>query len=185
MVSSYLEIVTLVLIILVICKMSLKGRVIVESKKNYITADGLKKLEEELAQLKRYLSNDVAQKIKEAREQGDLSENAEYDAAMDEQRDTAAQIEKLENLIKNAEIITGGELGSGKVNIGCTVKVYDVDFDEEMEFKLVGSTEANSLENKISNESPVGRALIGATVGSSVQVETEAGIIEYKILEIK
>ncbi len=80
--------------------MSLKGRVIVESKKNYITADGLKKLEEELAQLKRYLSNDVAQKIKEAREQGDLSENAEYDAAMDEQRDTAAQIEKLENLIK-------------------------------------------------------------------------------------
>ena len=182
---SYLEIVTLVLIILVICKMSLKGRVIVESKKNYITADGLKKLEEELAQLKRYLSNDVAQKIKEAREQGDLSEHAEYDAAMDEQRDTAAQIEKLENLIKNAEIITGGELGSGKVNIGCTVKVYDVDFDEEMEFKLVGSTEANSLENKISNESPVGRALIGATVGSSVQVETEAGIIEYKILEIK
>ena len=165
--------------------MSLKGRVIVESKKNYITADGLKKLEEELAQLNRYLSNDVAQKIKEAREQGDLSVNAVYDAAMDEQRDTAAQIEKLENLIKNAEIITGGELGSGKVNIGCTVKVYDVDFDEEMEFKLVGSTEANSLENKISNESPVGRALIGATVGSSVQVETEAGIIEYKILEIK
>ena len=130
--------------------MSLKGRVIVESKKNYITADG-------------------PQKSKEAREQGDLSENAEYDAAMDEQRDTAAQIEKLENLIKNAEIITGGELGSGKVNIGCTVKVYDVDFDEEMEFKLVGSTEAN----------------IGATVGASVQVETEAGIIEYKILEIK
>lgn len=77
---------------------------------------------------------------------------AEYDAAMDEQRDTAAQIEKLENLIKNAEIITGGELGSGKVNIGCTVKVYDVDFDEEMEFKLVGSTEANSsLKTKFSN----------------------------------
>ena len=165
--------------------MSLKGRVIVESKKNYITADGLKKLEEELAQLKRYLSNDVAQKIKEAREQGDLSENAEYDAAMDEQRDTAAQIEKLENLIKNAEIITGGELGSGKVNIGCTVKVYDVDFDEEMEFKLVGSTEANSLENKISNESPVGRALIGKKKGEEVEVETPGGVMKYKILSIQ
>jgi len=127
----------------------------------------------------------VAQKIKEAREQGDLSENAEYDAAMDEQRDTAAQIEKLENLIKNAEVIPEGELSSGKVNIGCTVKVFDIDFDEEMEFKLVGSTEANSLENKISNESPVGKALIGAVVGETVQVETEAGVIKYKILDIK
>lgn len=156
-----------------------------EAKKNYITADGLKKLEEELAQLKKYLSNDVAQKIKEAREQGDLSENAEYDAAMDEQRDTAAQIEKLENLIKNAEVIQAGEISSDKVNIGCTVKVFDVEFDEEMEFKLVGSTEANSLENKISNESPVGKALIGATVGETVKVETEAGVMEYKILEIK
>lgn len=156
-----------------------------ESKKNYITADGLRKLEEELAQLRKYLSNDVAQKIKEAREQGDLSENAEYDAAMDEQRDTAAQIEKLETLIKNAEVIAAGEGNSDKVNIGCTVKVYDVEFEEELEFKLVGSTEANSLENKISNESPVGKALIGSTVGETVKVETEAGTIEYKILEIK
>lgn len=156
-----------------------------EAKKNYMTEDGLKKLEEELAQLKKYLSNDVAQKIKEAREQGDLSENAEYDAAMDEQRDTAAQIEKLENLIKNAEVIPAAELGSDKVNIGCTVKVFDIDFDEEMEFMLVGSTEANSLENKISNESPVGKALIGSAVGETVEVETEAGVIKYKILEIK
>ncbi len=156
-----------------------------EAKKNYMTADGLKKLEEELAQLRKYLSNDVAQKIKEAREQGDLSENAEYDAAMDEQRDTAARIEKLENLIKNAEVIPEGEHGFDKVNIGCTVKVFDIEFDEEMEFKLVGSTEANSLENKISNESPVGKALIGASVGETVEVETEAGVIKYKILDIQ
>ena len=182
---SYLEIVTLVLIILVICKMSLKGRVIVESKKNYITADGLKKLEEELAQLKRYLSNDVAQKIKEAREQGDLSENAEYDAAKDEQRDIEARIEEIEKILKNAEVVVEDEVDLDKINVGCKVKVHDYEFDEDMELKIVGSTEANSLEGKISNESPVGKALIGAHTGDVVDVEMPMGIMKYKVLEIQ
>ena len=149
-----------------------------------MTADGLKKLEEELAQLRKYLSNDVAQKIKEAREQGDLSENAEYDAAKDEQRDIEARIEELEGILKNAEVVVEDEVDFDKINVGCTVKVYDKTFDEEMEFKLVGSTEANSLEGKISNESPVGQALIGCKVGDQVEVETQAGVMEYEVLHI-
>ena len=128
---------------------------------------------------------EVAQKIKEAREQGDLSENAEYDAAKDEQRDIELRIEELEKLLKNAEVVDEDEVDLDKISIGCKVKVYDVDFDEEMEFKIVGSTEANSLQNKISNESPVGRALLGKRVGDVVDVETQAGIIQYKVLEIQ
>ena len=153
-----------------------------DTKKNILTYAGLTKLENELQDLKVVKRKEVAEKIKEAREQGDLSENAEYDAAKDEQRDIEARIEELENIIKNAEVIQSD--GSGKVNLGCTVKVYDVEFDEELEFKLVGSTETNSLENKISNESPVGSALIGHTAGDVITVETEAGSFEYKILEV-
>ena len=127
----------------------------------------------------------MAQKIKEAREQGDLSENAEYDAAKDEQRDIELRIEELEKLLKNAEVVVEEEIDLDKINIGCKVKVYEVDFDEEMEFKIVGSTEANSLQNKISNESPVGKALIGRKVGDVVDVETQVGTIQYKVLEIQ
>ena len=127
---------------------------------------------------------EVAGKIKEAREQGDLSENAEYDAAKDEQRDIEARIEELEGILKNAEVVVEDEVDYDKINVGCTVKVFDVTFDEEMEFKIVGSTEANSLEGKISNESPVGQALIGKSVGDVVDVETQAGDIQYKVLEI-
>ena len=134
---------------------------------------------------KDYGRKEVAEKIKEAREQGDLSENAEYDAAKDEQRDIELRIEELEKLLKNAEVVVEDEVNLDKINVGCIVKVYDVDFDEEMEFKLVGSTEANSLENKISNESPVGHALIGKRVGDVVDVETQSGIIQYKVLDIK
>ena len=94
-------------------------------------------------------------------------------------------IEELEKLLKNAEVVVEDEVNLDKINVGCIVKVYDVDFDEEMEFKLVGSTEANSLENKISNESPVGHALIGKRVGDVVDVETQSGIIQYKVLDIK
>ena len=130
-------------------------------KKHILTYAGLKKYEDELQDLKVNRRREIAQKIKEAREQGDLSENAEYDAAKDEQRDIEARIEQLEKLLKNAEVVVEDEVNLDKINVGCIVKVYDVDFDEEMEFKLVGSTEANSLENKISNESPVGHALIG------------------------
>ena len=128
---------------------------------------------------------EVAQKIKEAREQGDLSENAEYDAAKDEQRDIELRIEELEKLLKNAEVVVEDEIDTDKINIGCKVKLLDVEYDEEMEFYIVGSTEANSLQNKISNESPVGHALIGKGVGDVVDVETQAGVIQYKVLEIQ
>lgn len=153
-------------------------------KKNILTYAGLKKLEDELQDLKVVRRKEIAQKIKEAREQGDLSENAEYDAAKDEQRDIELRIEELEKLLKNAEVVVEDEIELDKINVGCVVKVYDVEFDEELEFKIVGSTEANSLQNKISNESPVGRALIGAKVGDNVVVETQAGNIEYKVLDI-
>ena len=154
-------------------------------KKNILTYQGLKKLEDELQELKVVRRKEVAAKIKEAREQGDLSENAEYDAAKDEQRDIELRIEELEKLLKNAEVVDEDEIDLDKVSIGCQVKVYDVDFDEEMEFKIVGSTEANSLQNKISNESPVGAALIGKSVGDVVDVETQAGVLQYKVLEIQ
>ncbi len=153
-------------------------------KKNILTYAGLKKLEDELQELKVVKRKEIAQKIKEAREQGDLSENAEYDAAKDEQRDIELRIEELEKLLKNAEVVVEEEIELDKINVGCVVDVYDVEFEEELEFKIVGSTEANSLENKISNESPVGKALMGAKVGDTVSVETQAGIIEYKILGI-
>ena len=154
-------------------------------KKHIITYAGLKQYEDELQDLKVNRRREVAQKIKEAIEQGDLSENAEYDAAKDEQRDIELRIEELEKLLKNAEVVDEDEVDLDKISIGCKVKVYDVDFDEEMEFKIVGSTEANSLQNKISNESPVGRALLGKRVGDVVDVETQAGIIQYKVLEIQ
>lgn len=154
-------------------------------KKHIITYAGLKQYEDELQDLKVNRRREVAQKIKEAREQGDLSESAEYDAAKDEQRDIELRIEELEKLLKNAEVVDEDEVDLDKISIGCKVKVYDVDFDEEMEFKIVGSTEANSLQNKISNESPVGRALLGKRVGDVVDVETQAGIIQYKVLEIQ
>ena len=154
-------------------------------KKHILTYAGLKKYEDELQDLKVNRRREIAQKIKEAREQGDLSENAEYDAAKDEQRDIEARIEELEKLLKNAEVVVEDEVNLDRINVGCRVKVYDMEFEEEMEFKLVGSTEANSLQNKISNESPVGRALIGKKVGEIADVETQAGIIQYKILDIK
>lgn len=154
-------------------------------KKHILTYAGLKKYEDELQDLKVNRRREIAQKIKEAREQGDLSENAEYDAAKDEQRDIELRIEELEKLLKNAEVVVEDEIDVDKINIGCKVKLLDVEYDEEMEFYIVGSTEANSLQNKISNEAPVGRALIGKSVGDVVDVETQAGIIQYKVLEIQ
>ena len=148
-------------------------------KKNLLTYEGLKKLEDELQDLK------VVQRKAIARSFGDLSENAEYDAAKDEQRDIEARIEQIEKILKNAEVVVEDEVDLDKISVGCVVKVLDVEFDEEEEFKLVGSSEANSLNGKISNESPVGKALIGARVGDTIQVETQAGTIEYKVLEIQ
>ena len=143
-------------------------------KKNILTYEGLKKLEDELEDLKVVRRKEVSQKIKEAREQGDLSENAEYDAAKDEQRDIETRIEEIEKILKNSEVVLEEEADSDKVSIGCMVKILDCEYDEELEYKIVGSTEANSLKGKISNESPVGRALIGKAVGDSVTIETQA-----------
>ena len=153
-------------------------------KKTILTYAGLKALEEELENLKVVKRKEVAAKIKEAREQGDLSENAEYDAAKDEQRDIEARIEEIEKILKNAEVVVEDEVDFDKINIGCSVLVYDKEFDEEIQFKIVGSTEANSLQGKISNESPVGQALLGKKVGDEIQVETQAGVMEYKVLKL-
>ena len=153
-------------------------------KKNILTYEGLKELEDELQDLKVNQRREIAQKIKEAREQGDLSENAEYDAAKDEQRDIEARIEQIEKILKNAEVVLDEEIDLDKISIGCLVRVLDVEYDEEEEYKLVGSSEASSLQNKISNESPFGQALIGAKVGDIVEVEAPAGVIKYKVLSI-
>lgn len=156
-----------------------------EDKKIIMTYAGLKNLEDELENLKVVKRKEVAAKIKEAREQGDLSENAEYDAAKDEQRDIEARIEELEKILKNVEVVVEDEVNLDRINVGCTVVVYDEEFEEEMEFSIVGSTEANSLQGKISNESPVGKALIGCKVGDTVVVETQVGEISYKVLKIE
>lgn len=156
-----------------------------EAKKNILTYEGLKKYEDELENLKVVKRQEVAQKIKEARAQGDLSENAEYDAAKDEQRDIEARIDELEKILKNAEVIVEDEVDLDKINIGCQVKILDIEMNQELDYKIVGSTEANSLKGKISNESPVGRALIGAKTGDIVSVETPGGELEYQVLEIQ
>ena len=155
------------------------------AEKQFLTKKGYDERVARLEELKVVRRKEVAQKLKEAREQGDLSENAEYDAAKDEQRDIEARIEELEAILKNAEVVVEDEVDLNKINVGCAVKVYDITFDEEMEFKIVGSTEANSLEGKISNESPVGQALMGKKVNDVVDVETQAGVIQYKVLDIQ
>ena len=137
-------------------------------KKNILTYEGLKKLEDELENLKVVRRKEVSQKIKEAREQGDIE----------------ARIEELEKILKNAEVVVEEEADLDKVSIGCSVKILDCEFEEELEYKIVGSTEANSLKGKISNESPVGKALLGKKVGDTVTVETPAGEFSYKVLSI-
>ena len=154
-------------------------------KKTILTYAGLKKLEDELENLKVVRRKEVSNKIKEAREQGDLSENAEYDAAKDEQRDIEARIDEIEKLLKNVEVVVEDEVDLDKINVGCKVSLYDNEFEEEVEYRIVGSTEANSLEGRISNESPLGKALIGKAVGDLVEVETQVGVAEYKVLKIE
>ena len=156
-----------------------------EERKHILTYAGLKKYEDELQDLKVNRRREIALKIKEAREQGDLSENAEYDAAKDEQRDIEARIEELEALLKNAEVVVEEEADTEAVNIGCKVVIRDMDYKEDLEYKIVGSTEASSLGGCISNESPVGKALIGRKTGDTVKVETPSGdIARFKILSI-
>lgn len=154
-------------------------------KKNILTYSGLKALEDELQDLKVVKRKEVAQKIKEAREQGDLSENAEYDAAKDEQRDIEARIEEIEKILKNAEVVDEDEVDLKAINVGCRVKLADKANKREMEIKIVGSTEANSLKGMISNESPLGNALMGKKVGDVIEFEAPIGIIKYKVIEIQ
>jgi len=153
--------------------------------KKILTYTGLRALEEELENLKVVRRKEVAVKIREAREQGDLSENAEYDAAKDEQRDIETRIEEIEKILKNVEVVDEDEVDLDKINVGCTVTLYDKEFEEEVEYRIVGSTEANSLAGKISNESPLGKALLGKAVGEDVEVEAQAGVIEYTVLKIE
>ena len=153
-------------------------------EKKILTYAGLRALEDELENLKVVRRKEVAVKIREAREQGDLSENAEYDAAKDEQRDIETRIEEIEKILKHAEVVVEDEVDLDKISVGCTVVLYDKEFEEEVEYKIVGSTEANSLAGKISNESPLGKALMGRKVGDNIEVNAQAGVIEYEVLKI-
>ena len=163
-----------------------------EEKKNILTYQGLRKYEDELHDLKVVKRQEVAQKIKEAREQGDLSENAEYDAAKDEQRDIEARIEELEKILKNAEVVVEDEVDLDRINIGCQVKILDLEYDEELDYKIVGSTfdggTAEGYDLTIGSGSFIPGfedQLIGAKIGDIVEVETQAGVIKYKVLEIE
>ena len=154
------------------------------SKEILLTADGLKDLKDQLEYLKTEKRNEIAEKIKEALSFGDLSENAEYDAAKNEQAEVEEKIIKLENTIKNARLIEDDNSTDGVVTIGCSVKLFDKEFDEEIVYKVVGSTEANPAQHKISNESPLGAALLGKKEGDEVEVNAPQGIMEFKILEV-
>ncbi|MDD6428674.1 transcription elongation factor GreA [Candidatus Weimeria sp. HCP3S3_B5] len=149
-------------------------------KKNLMTKEGKKKLEDELQDLIHVQRPAITKKIAEAREQGDLSENAEYDAAMDEQGKIEDRIKDIQEILKDAEVVAQDD--SGKINIGYTVKLVDEDGEED-EYKIVGSNEVDILNGKISNESPVGAAIIGHVSGDTVTVETEAGSFSYRIAD--
>lgn len=156
-----------------------------EAKKVVMTYEGLKKMEQELENLKTVRRKEVAEKIKEARGQGDLSENAEYDAAKEEQGEIESRIVQLENLLRNAEVIDEDVLKMDVVNLGSKVTVLDVEFDEEMEYTIVGSTEADPMNGRISNESPLGMALLGQKLGATVMADTPDGEVAFKILNIQ
>ena len=154
-------------------------------EKKLITYEGLRVLEEELQDLKVNRRREIADKIKVAREQGDLSENAEYDAAKDEQRDIEARIDEIENILKSVEVVDEDDIDAKKVSIGSRVKIRDLETKEDMEITIVGPTESNSLEGRISNDSPIGAALMGKERNNKVTVMTPGGEISYKILYVK
>lgn len=155
-----------------------------ESKQIILTPEGLKKLEDELEYLKTQKRKEVSEKIKQALSFGDLSENSEYDEAKNEQAQVEVRIVQVENMLKNVKLIDEDEIDITKVSLGTKVKVLDMEFDEEIEYSLVGSTEANPAEMKISDESPVGKGLIGSSVGDIVDIDAPAGVLQFKILEI-
>ena len=150
-----------------------------------MTQEGYDDLEAELEELSNVKMKEIAVKLGEAREQGDLSENAEYDAAKNEQSEIAGRIEKIKHMLKYAVVVKHDGKDKGKVAMGSIVKLMDMEFKDEMEYRIVGATEANSLKNKLSNESPVGRAIMGHKKGDTVKVETQAGVLKYKILDVK
>jgi len=153
-------------------------------KKTMLTVDGLKRLEDELQELKVVRRKDVAAKIKEARAQGDLSENAEYDAAKEEQADIEARIGLIEKMLRNVEIIDEDDLDKDIVSVGSKVTVLDIEFNEEIEYLIVGSTEADPIGGRISNESPLGMALLDKKCGDDISVDAPDGAIAYKIIKI-
>lgn len=153
-------------------------------KEVILTQEGLKKIEDELEQLKTVRRKEVAERIKQALAFGDISENSEYDEAKNEQAQVEERIAKLETTLRKARVIDENDITNDMVNVGSTVKVKDLEFDEEVEYKIVGSAEADPYNLKISNESPVGRALIGRKVGEKVEVQIPDGVTEYEILDI-
>lgn len=154
------------------------------AKKILLTPEGLEALETELEQLKTVVRKEVAEKIKEARSHGDLSENSEYDEAKNEQAMIEARIAEIEVTLKNAEIVDEDDISTDVVSVGAYVKIKSLKTDKEDEYKIVGSTEASPVKKRISDESPVGKALIGRRVGEQVDVEVPAGIASYVVLEI-
>lgn len=149
-----------------------------------LTKQGLQNIEEELEYLKTKKRKEVSEKIKVALGFGDLSENSEYDEAKNEQAQVEARIVQLENMLKNAVVIAEEDIDVTTIGLGTKAKVYDFEYEEEVEYNIVGSTEANPAEFKISDESPVGRGLLGAHVGDLVDIETPDGTIRFKVLEI-
>ena len=156
-----------------------------EEKEVILTQEGYDNLEKELEYLKTEKRVEIAERIKVALGFGDLSENSEYDEAKTAQSENEVKIAELENKLRYAKVIDEKDIDTKTVQIGNTVKLHDIEFDEEVEYTIVGSTEVNLAENKISNESPIGKALLGAKKGATVDVEAPAGIIQYKILSIK
>ena len=154
------------------------------AKQFILTDDGLKRYESELEELKTVRRKEIADKIKVALSFGDLSENSEYDEAKNDQAKVEARIAELEEMLKNAKVIDEEELTTENVHVGSKVRVLDMEYDEEIEYKIVGSTEADPQSGLISDESPVGKALLGGAVGSVVNVEAPAGELKFKILEI-
>ncbi len=155
-----------------------------ETKKVILTSEGLEKLEQELEYLTTEKRQEVAAKIKQALSFGDLSENSEYDEAKIEQAQVEERIKTLDNMLKNVQIIEEEGIDTKKVGLGSKVKVLDMEFNEEMEYTIVGSTEADPSQNKISDESPVGKALLGQKKNKIVEVAVPAGVIQFKILSI-
>ena len=153
------------------------------SKPTFVTAEGLQKLKDELEYLKVTKRKEVAEALKQAKAFGDLSENSEYDEAKNEQAEVERHIAEIEEILENYQLIksTGKK---NKIQVGSSVKVHDIEFDEEITYTIVGSTEADPMENKVSDDSPIGKALLGAAVGDEVQADTPGGSVKMKVLEI-